>query len=107
MEMLFVARSGRPELSLVEQQRWAADRLEPGGHHNLALAMRHRGPLVARDVDRALQALARTHESLRAAFPGFGGKPRVHVEDNAVREISFVDVEGRAWGDAEVAQRIA
>ncbi|HLL48703.1 MAG TPA: amino acid adenylation domain-containing protein, partial [Longimicrobiaceae bacterium] len=64
-----VPRDGPLPLSFAQQRLWFLDRLTPGSAaYNLFYALRLRGPLDARALERALAELVRRHETLRTVF---------------------------------------
>jgi amino acid adenylation domain-containing protein len=62
-------------LSFAQQRLWVLDRMDPGSAgYNLPLAVRLRGPLDVRALERAFDGLRARHESLRTTFAERGGQ---------------------------------
>ncbi|HPU55900.1 MAG TPA: amino acid adenylation domain-containing protein, partial [Verrucomicrobiota bacterium] len=60
---------GRLPASFVQERLWFLDQLDPGTHaYNVPIALRLRGPLNLNALQRALNEIARRHESLRTRF---------------------------------------
>ncbi|MDB4951182.1 MAG: tycC3, partial [Gemmatimonadetes bacterium] len=71
-----IPRAGGVPLSFAQERLWFLDRLQPGGSaYNLPAALRLRGPLDERALERSLAELVRRHESLRTTFGSEGGEP--------------------------------
>ncbi len=63
-------------LSFGQERLWFLDRLEPGNTSlNMGGALRLRGRLDARVLERALNEIVRRHESLRTTFGELDGRP--------------------------------
>ena len=63
-------------LSFAQQRLWFLDQLDPGSSlYNIPAAIRLRGPLDQRALERSLTEILRRHESLRASFPSSVGQP--------------------------------
>ncbi|MBV9109696.1 MAG: amino acid adenylation domain-containing protein, partial [Gemmatimonadetes bacterium] len=71
-----VERTEAMRLSFAQERLWFLDRLQPGSTaYNRPLALRLRGPLSVRGMERALAELVRRHESLRTVFAEHDGVP--------------------------------
>ncbi|HEX7240849.1 MAG TPA: amino acid adenylation domain-containing protein, partial [Longimicrobiaceae bacterium] len=101
-----VPRDGSPlPLSFAQQRLWFLDRLEPGSAaYNMLLALRLRGPLDARALERAVAETVRRHEALRTVFVEVEGGPAqvarpAGAEPLPVAELAALSGEAR---EAEV-----
>ena len=93
-------------LSYSQERLWFLAQLEPDSPaYNISGALRLRGPLEARLVQRAFDALARRHAALRTGFEGQDGAgvQRIHPDASVpvrfpgvVTETSFREPGGRA-----------
>ncbi|HEX6038245.1 MAG TPA: condensation domain-containing protein, partial [Longimicrobium sp.] len=97
-------------LSFAQQRLWVLDRLDPGSAaYNMPGPLRLRGPLDARALERALDALRERHESLRTTFGETAeGEPVQVIRPFApaaleTDDLSALDAEAR---EAEVARRV-
>ncbi|QQQ79105.1 non-ribosomal peptide synthase/polyketide synthase [Saccharothrix sp. 6-C] len=71
---------GDAPLSFAQQRLWFLDQFQPGGTEYVTpLAVRLRGALDVRRLERALRALVERHESLRTTFPAVDGLPVTSV----------------------------
>ncbi len=69
-------RSGELPASFAQQRLWFLDQLEPGqATYNLPVAVRLVGEFRVDALRRALDELARRHESLRTTFGAVDGRP--------------------------------
>ncbi|HEX2093151.1 MAG TPA: amino acid adenylation domain-containing protein, partial [Longimicrobiaceae bacterium] len=98
-----VPRDGSPlPLSFAQQRLWFIDRLEPGSAaYNLPAALRVRGRLDLRALERALSEVVRRHESLRTRFPTRGGEPVQQVDPARPVRLPLVDLSGLAGAARE------
>ncbi|GAA2581463.1 condensation domain-containing protein [Actinomadura fulvescens] len=80
-------RTGPAPASYAQRRLWFLERLDPGGSaYNVPVALRLRGPLDVRALDRALQAVVRRHEVLRTTLREVDGEPvQVVAAESAVR----------------------
>jgi len=86
--------------SFAQRRLWFLDRLRPGDPtYNLAAAVRLQGRLDIPALQRALNDLARRHESLRTTFAVIDGAPRQIVASSAKLTLSVVDL--REFPEAE------
>ncbi|WP_286191325.1 non-ribosomal peptide synthetase [Comamonas sp. JC664] len=96
-------------LSFAQQRLWFLDQMESGGaFYNVPVAVRLRGALDSRALERSFDALVRRHESLRTTFQARGGTPVQVVSDATDIRLDVVDL--RPWLEAErsiEARRIA
>ncbi|HEX2211317.1 MAG TPA: amino acid adenylation domain-containing protein, partial [Longimicrobium sp.] len=71
-----VPRAGALPLSFAQERLWFMDRLQPGSaSYNVPSAMRVRGALDVRAMERALGEIVRRHEVLRTTFEERDGAP--------------------------------
>ncbi|HEX2091920.1 MAG TPA: amino acid adenylation domain-containing protein, partial [Longimicrobiaceae bacterium] len=69
-------RHGPLPLSFAQQRLWFLHRLDPASSaYNLPLALRLRGPLDTRSLERAITEIVRRHEALRTTFDELRGEP--------------------------------
>jgi amino acid adenylation domain-containing protein len=99
-------------LSFAQERLWFLDQLEPkGALYNVPMRLRFEGSLDRAALARALNEIARRHESMRTTFVTLDGRPAqlisparevainsVDLSDLAPRER---DAEARRLGDAE------
>ncbi|HEX2094189.1 MAG TPA: amino acid adenylation domain-containing protein, partial [Longimicrobiaceae bacterium] len=105
-----VPREGPLPLSFAQQRLWFLDRLEPGrSTYNLPYALRIRGGLDLRALQRALTELVRRHESLRTRFPVLDAQPVQWIEPARTLRLPLVDLGGVPGDarDAELARLVA
>ena len=82
-----------PVLSAAQHRLWLLAQLDPGrADYHLPLAVRLTGPLEAEAVARALAALARRHDVLRARFPARRGVARVEILPEALPALACDDL---------------
>ena len=80
-------------VSPVQHRLWFLDRLAPGRSHlPLAVSARFRGPLDPDLLRRALEQLARRHESLRTRIGERDGGPELEILEAADVELERIDV---------------
>ncbi len=88
---------GPAPLSFAQLRLWLLDRIEPGSPaYNMAFAVRLRGRLDARALERTLSELVRRHESLRTRLPATDGVPVQQVEPARPVRLPRVDLGGLA-----------
>ncbi|HEX7239088.1 MAG TPA: condensation domain-containing protein, partial [Longimicrobiaceae bacterium] len=107
--LLPVPRDRPLPLSFAQQRLWFVDRLEPGSSaYNLPLALRLRGPLEARVLERTLRETVRRHEALRTVFREAGGEPVQVVRPAGAAPLPVVDLAGLAGEtrEAEALRRV-
>ena len=80
-------------LSFGQQRLWFFDEMQPHDSvYNVPGAIELLGPLDRDALQRALDAIAVRHESLRTTFVSDGSEPRQHVAPPAPVELAFADV---------------
>ncbi|HEX8274758.1 MAG TPA: amino acid adenylation domain-containing protein [Longimicrobiaceae bacterium] len=91
-----VPRGGPLPLSFAQQRLWFLDRLAPGSAaYNMPFALRLRGPLDARALERALAELVRRHETLRTVLvPAEDGGARQAILPPAPPALPLVELSG-------------
>ncbi|MES1242784.1 MAG: amino acid adenylation domain-containing protein, partial [Acidobacteriota bacterium] len=97
-------------LSFAQQRLWFLERLQSGGAlYNLLLAARLTGPLDPGRLGRALEEVARRHESLRTSFPETADGPVQAVAPPGPVPLPLADLASLppAAREAEVSRRIA
>ena len=102
-----VERTGALPLSFGQERLWFLQRLQPeSAFYNVASAVRLRGALDARALERALGEIVRRHEALRTVFrEGEGGAVQEVVPFLGfalpVQPVAEDEVRRRAQADAE------
>jgi pristinamycin I synthase-3/4 len=82
-------------LSYAQQRLWFVDRLEKGSpEYNVPHALRLRGELDEKALERALNAIIERHESLRTHFEEVDGQPVQIVEPQVTVPLTTVDLTG-------------
>jgi amino acid adenylation domain-containing protein/thioester reductase-like protein len=70
-------RTGATNLSFAQERMWFLEQMDDGSAaYNVSVATRLRGPLDARVLSRALDAVVARHSLLRVRFRSVGGVPR-------------------------------
>ncbi|MFO0758294.1 MAG: non-ribosomal peptide synthase/polyketide synthase [Byssovorax sp.] len=103
-------RSAPLEPSFAQERLWFLNELSPGDTtYLLPSAVRIRGPLDPMTLHRALAAVARRHEILRAHFPMIDGRPRLVVRGDPELAMPVVDLGpiSAAEREARVAEETA
>jgi amino acid adenylation domain-containing protein len=102
-----VPRDGSPlPLSFAQQRQWFIDQLEPGSAaYNMPSALRLRGPLDPRVLERALGEVVRRHEALRTTFGETGGVPFQVVHPAGAARLELTDLSGLAPAEREADAR--
>jgi amino acid adenylation domain-containing protein len=105
-----VPRDGSPlPLSFAQQRLWFIDQLEPGSTaYHMPSALRLRGPLDPRVLERALGEVVRRHEALRTTFGETEGVPFQVVHPAGAARLELADLSRLAVGrrDAEARRRV-
>lgn len=87
--------SGRAPLSAAQRRLWYLHLLSPASPvYNVAAAYEIRGPLDARALRRALEALVRRHEGLRSAVIAVDGEPWLSIAPPLPVPLPAVDLAG-------------
>ena len=89
-----VPRDGSPlPLSFAQQRLWFIDQLEPGSTaYHMPSALRLRGPLDPRVLERALGEVVRRHEALRTTFGETEGVPFQVVHPAGAARLELTDL---------------
>ncbi len=91
--------------SFAQQRLWFIDQLTPGrATYNLPGALRVRGKLDVEVLERALQEVARRHETLRTRFVAVGGEPQQVIEDQVNVQLPVLDLTGVAGEEEREAE---
>ncbi|HEY2739038.1 MAG TPA: condensation domain-containing protein, partial [Thermoanaerobaculia bacterium] len=100
-------RDGRPlPLSFAQARLWFLEQLEGStAFYNVPAAVRLRGPLQPGVFRRALEEVARRHESLRTTFGDEQGRPVQIVAPTILLDLPVVDLEGLPGDAAETEMR--
>ncbi|HSU18095.1 MAG TPA: amino acid adenylation domain-containing protein, partial [Longimicrobium sp.] len=105
-----VPRDGSPlPLSFAQQRLWFIEQLEPGSTaYHMPSALRLRGPLDARVLERALGEVVRRHEALRTTFGEREGEPFQVVHPAGAARLEVTDLSHLAPAEREAeARRLA
>ena len=95
-------------LSFAQRRLWIVDQLEPGNPaYNMPAAVRLSGRLDVAAMRRALEEIARRHETLRTTFPVIDGEPVQAVAPLAAVDLPVVDLRGTPGPEAEALARLA
>jgi len=98
------SRGAETPLSPAQQRLWAlAGMDEPGDAFDLVRAFRLEGALDWAALRRALEAIGRRHEILRASFPMVGGRPVQRISPACPDVCSFVDLRHLPEGRRQAA----
>ena len=103
-----VERSGTVPLSFAQERLWFFDRLMPGHpYYNEPVALRLRGLLDVRALERSLREVVRRHESLRTVFREVGGELGQVIEAEVGLDLWVLDLEGvLAGADRDVLREV-
>ncbi|HEX9939429.1 MAG TPA: condensation domain-containing protein, partial [Longimicrobium sp.] len=105
-----VPRDGSPlPLSFAQQRLWFIEQLEPGSTaYHMPSALRLRGPLDPRVLERALGEVVRRHEALRTTFDETEGVPFQVVRPAGAARLESIDLSGLGAAEREAeARRLA
>jgi amino acid adenylation domain-containing protein len=92
-------------VSFSQQRLWFLDQLEPGEPtYNMPYAMWLDGPLDARALQRAMDAMAARHAVLRTSIVAFDGVPEQVVADTGTVPIERIDLPAALDGDERTRQ---
>ncbi|HEU4560885.1 MAG TPA: amino acid adenylation domain-containing protein [Longimicrobium sp.] len=101
-----VARTGVLPLSFAQERLWFLDRLQPGSTvYNITVALRLRGSLDVRALERALGEIVRRHEALRTTFPEREGGPVQVVAPFGGLALPVEELPGLAEAEREAEAR--
>jgi amino acid adenylation domain-containing protein len=79
--------------SFAQQRLWFIDQLTPGrATYNLPSALRIRGQLDAKILERTLEEVVRRHETLRTRFVSVHGEPQQVIEERVNVQLPVVDL---------------
>ena len=108
-EIVPSSREQHPPLSFAQQRLWFLDGLNPeSAFYNVPTAIRLRGELNVRALERSLNELLRRHEPLRTSFSMLDGEAVQVIAPALEIELAQIDLThlGGAEADAE-ARRLA
>jgi amino acid adenylation domain-containing protein len=101
-----IPRVGPLPVSSAQQRLWFLDRMDQGSaHYNIGASVRFRGPLDADVLERALEELARRHESLRTSIGERDGMADVRIAESARIPLERFDVSHLPPAEAEAEAR--
>ncbi|HEX7243109.1 MAG TPA: amino acid adenylation domain-containing protein, partial [Longimicrobiaceae bacterium] len=102
-----VPRDGDLPLSFAQQRLWFIDQLDPGSAgYNVPVALRMRGALDARVLERAVTEIVRRHEVLRTVFRSTAaGEAAQAILPPAPFRLRHVELSGMAEAEREAAAR--
>lgn len=93
-------------LSFSQQRLWFFEQMEPGtAVFNGPIHYRIRGPLDRALMERALDALAQRHESLRTSITSTEAGPVQHVHERSVQPMAFEDLSTGPHAETEALKR--
>ncbi|HEX8650844.1 MAG TPA: amino acid adenylation domain-containing protein, partial [Pyrinomonadaceae bacterium] len=104
-----VSREGRLPLSFAQQRLWFLDQLDPhDSSYNIPTAMRLKGRVSIKPLERALTEIIRRHEVLRTTFALVDGQPVQVISEAEAVSLSKIDLgELPAVSREAEAQRLA
>ncbi|HEX7240625.1 MAG TPA: amino acid adenylation domain-containing protein, partial [Longimicrobiaceae bacterium] len=93
-------------LSFAQQRLWFIDRLEPGSAaYHVPYALRVRGALDVRVLERSLAEVVRRHEALRTVFATVDGEPVQRVREAGPVAVPVADLRALEGEEREAAAR--
>jgi amino acid adenylation domain-containing protein len=93
-------------LSFAQKRLWFLDRLGAGAALNVPVALRLRGALDAALLERALNEVARRHDTLRSSFAvDHDGRPTLHIAAEPDVRLAQHDLRGHDAAERE-AERL-
>ena len=103
-----LVRQERPErlpLSYAQQRLWFLDQLEKSStEYNMPVALRLRGKLDRRVLEKTINTIVERHESLRTRFGMVEGEPAQIIEEALSVEVPVEDLSGlQEWEQRERA----
>lgn len=99
-----VRREGPLPLSSAQLRLWFLEQLEPGTTlYNIPAAVRLRGKLDIKALQKALNEIVRRHEALRTIFRSVGGQPAQVILERTEIELPVTQVLPGSEEDEEVA----
>ncbi|HWS54384.1 MAG TPA: condensation domain-containing protein, partial [Pyrinomonadaceae bacterium] len=112
VELPPISRAPRGEglsLSYAQQRLWFIDQMQPGNSaYNIPSGVRIGGRLHVEALGRALEEVARRHETLRTSFPAEGGRPVQVISPPAPVALDTTDLsQSPAESREEEARRLA
>jgi amino acid adenylation domain-containing protein len=103
--------TGPAPLSSAQARLWFLTQLDPASNaaYNIVAAVRIRGPLDPNALERAVNALAARHDSLRTCFIAAAGQPEQHVAAAVTVPMTRLDLRSLTDAtarEAAVAERL-
>src|SRR6267142_4515045 len=93
-----------PPLSFAQQRLWFLDQLHPGSAaYNIPAALRLKGALDERALERGLHEIARRHEALRTSFALAGGRAVQIIASSPGPALSRCDLRSLPAAEREAA----
>jgi hypothetical protein len=88
-------------LSFAQQRLWFLDQLAPGNPvYNIFEALRIKGPLNARALEKSFAEIVERNEAVRTTFGIVDGQPVQIINHNASSQLSEIDLwENRKAGE--------
>lgn len=97
-----VSRDSFLPLSFAQQRLWFLEQLDGNrGLYNVPLAVRMKGALIVRALERTISDIIKRHEALRTVFPSVDGEPMQVVKLPAAIVLPLIDLSGLAGDDAD------
>ncbi len=94
-------------LSFAQHRLWFIDQLNQGSaEYNMPAAMRIRGPLNIKVLDKALAEIVQRHEVLRTNFGSVDGEPTLIIRDVTDWQSRIVDISDAPDVDAAINQQV-
>ena len=103
-------QSGSYQLSYAQLRLWFMDQLEPHNpFYNITVALRLRGKLEVRSLERALNEIGRRHETLRTSFTMVDTEPAQVISPAVQLELPLIDLSqfSAEERDAETRREIS
>ncbi|UCE20065.1 MAG: amino acid adenylation domain-containing protein [Gemmatimonadota bacterium] len=92
--------------SFAQQRLWFLDRLEPQSPaYNIPIALRLKGRLNVRALERSFNEIVRRHEVLRTTFAEMDGQPVQVIAPSLRWRLKLVDVQELPEADREIETR--
>ena len=89
-----VSREGEIPLSFAQQRLWFLDQLEPGNpFYNIPFAVRLRGELDIRALEKAFREVIKRHEVLRTSFDEVEGQLTQVIASELEFELPVIDLQ--------------
>ena len=97
-----IPRGGDLPLSFSQQRLWFLDQMQPGNaFYNMPAALRLKGQLDLKALERSLEEIVERHEALRTVFPKVDGKPSQVIFDKLQLPLAVTDLSDTAEDERE------